>query len=279
MKKAATLFLAALMVLSLAACGDNGTTTTTPAGGSNTTKAPERTTQKTPEGSKQTTATSDNGNNPPSLINDTLVLVPVTATYKYQVFYCPYSSSGENGTYTSDELQSFMDTYGWEMGAATIPEEAVNAINEFADSAAGPFGYDGNVGFSTNNKVFDEDGNVIDNNPDVDWKGDNHGLICSTTFEIENLEEFKNTYSDVYMYFWYDNTPSVYLNGQLIFYYNTELTGNPGDWVDTPTVVDSEQMEDVDIMDLLVEGTNTITIVMKDAWGGRECAFELDADV
>lgn len=278
MKKTASMFLAALMILSLAACSDNGTTTTPAPGGSNkdnaTTTAPKNnnTTTKTTSGN----TTSDPTVNPPTPEFPDLVLVAMNSTFKYKVFSCPYSSSGPNGTYDPDELKDFMDSYGWEMGAEAIPDDAVAAIEAFTDSAEGPFGIDMNGGYEAGG-LADADGNPLSCNPEVDWKGDNHGLICSTTFEVEDLEKLKNNY-DVYLYFWYDNTPSVYINGKLAFYYNTDCTGNPGDWVDSPVIVDPDSLEVESIVDLLVEGTNTVTIVMKDAWGGRYCAFELDAE-
>lgn len=284
MKRAATLFLAALMTLSLAACGDNGDTSTVEDSRSQSpskTTAPKNSSDKGNGGTpaKTTDATTEAAAPPPLEENEDLILVPVDATYKYKTFECVYNGSGAGGSYETDALKDFMDSYGWDMGAAEIPDSAKTAIDEFTDSAAGPFGYSMDGSFDING-VYDKDGNPLSNNPDVDWTGDNHGLICSVTFEIENLEEFKQKYDDLYLYFWYDNTPSVYLNGRLVFYYNTELTGNPGDWVDTPTVVDAALMEDLGdqtMMDLLVEGTNTVVIVLKDAWGGRECAFELDA--
>lgn len=292
MKRSASLFLAALMVVcmtTLAACGESDTTTTgAPANsgsnsasvGASSDNTPSSSTN-TPEGSTPVASESNNGTTPgdtlpPPIQYEPRVLVAADGKYHYQVFECIYDGSGAGGTYITDDLDDYMATFGWTLGDATIPEDALADIFSW-DEANGPFGTENGV------VGWDNDSNELYNNFDVDWAGDNHGLIVATTFTIENLEEFKAAYEDVFITFWYDNTPSVYLNGRLIMYKNTELTGNPGDWVDSFNYVDEDDsifdpLEGDTLMDRLVEGENTLVIVMKDAWGGRECCFELAAE-
>lgn len=269
MKRSSTIFLAALMIVSmtatLASCGGNGDTTT--AGG--TTDAPKSTTKN--PGVTNPPETSDGPDTGFSYVEPT-VLIAADSEFSYKVFSAPYSATGPNGTYdeAADELAAYMAGYAWEMGADKIPESALTDIRAYTDKANGPFG----------------DANGVEGlgytNTDIGWSGDNHGLICRATFNIENLEQFKKDYKDLVLTMWYDNTPSIYLNGTLLFYMNTDLTGNPGDWVDAFNDIDpygshSDYLTDAaaTMMDLLVEGENDIIIVLKDAWGGRECCFEL----
>lgn len=288
MKKIASLLLAALMVATLASCGDSEETPAGSSGASsdNGGSSAVTTTENTPA-----STSADPGNTPESTEGDTdttpttpaggstLILVSPTATYKYRVFSAPYSAGGAGGEYdpAADELADYMSGLGWNLGDAELPADALNDIKAFEDEAQGPFG-DCDV-----SRYWDENEEPLSNNADVDWAGDNHGLILYTTFNIENLEQFKEQYEELLVYFWYDNTPSVYLNGKLVLYRNTELTGNPGDWVDNFDLVDPgdvafEPLGDDTLMDRLVQGENTLVIVMKDAWGGRECCFEIDAE-
>lgn len=281
MKRSVSLFLAALMVVSmtaLASCDKKEPDTTT--GGNNASgnttsdSTPSSSENKPADSSKPAETDEDPGKvDPPE--DGTLYLVSTTAEYKYRVFECQYSASGAGGEYTTDDLADFMATYSWELGDAKLPDEAKEAIYAFEDSAVGPFG-DCNV------SAWNEFDEPITNNPEVNWAGQNHGLICATTFTIDNLAEFKEKYSEVYVTFWYDNTPSVYLNGDLVMYLNTDCTGNPGDWVDSFMTLDEDAaIYDVlegTLMDHLVEGENTLVIIMKDAWGGRECCFEMCAE-
>ncbi|MGM9680876.1 MAG: hypothetical protein ACI3XR_05170 [Eubacteriales bacterium] len=276
MKRKASLMLAALMIVSmtatLASCGGDTPETTT---GSDTT-----TTTSSVTTTSSATTTSNVVADPSTPTSGGLLptgdtpLVEADSEYAYKVFYCPYSASGPNGTYdeTQDELVEYMSGFGWTMGDDTIPDAAMDDIKSWTDKANGPFG-DCNVsGYGYTNA-------------DIGWTDQNHGLMLYTTFTIDNLEEFKNAYEDLYMVMWYDNTPSIYINGTLIFYKNTNLTGDPKDWTDGDTFKDvwPEDEEGYltdatqDMLSLLVEGENTVVIILKDAWGGRECCFELGA--
>lgn len=276
MKRKVSLLLAALMIVSmtatLASCGGNQAETTTEGG--TTTSAASSTTSsaKSPNPTVPSNPTTPESTNGPLYTGD-LPLVEADNEYAYKVFNCPYSSTGAGGTYDAeqDELLQYMSQYAWATDDLTIPDAAMEDIKSWTDKVTGPFG-DCNVsayGYS---------------NADIGWTDQNHGLMVYTTFTIDNLEEFKATYEDLYMVFWYDNTPSVYINGTLVFHMDTECTGNPGDWVDTFTDVIPDDDEDErfteasrDMLSLLVEGENNVVIILKDAWGGRECCFELGA--
>ena len=282
MKRSVSLFLAALMAVSmvaLTACGDNGSTTTDSGSGKpgNSQSNPGQS-SSTPNQSSTPESSSQDDVEPPIPEVNTLYLVSASSTYKYKVFECKYSSGGPGGTYETDALADYMNSFGWDMGAEEIPADALADILAYDTSAKGPFG-DCNVSGMT-----DENDEFLENSPAVDWVGDNHGLIVATTFEIEDLAAFEEKYSEIFLTFWYDNTPSVYLNGKLVLYKNGELMGGEyADWVDSFMPMDPDDSvfdplgEDT-LMDRLVEGTNTLVIVMKDAWGGRECCFEMAAE-
>lgn len=273
MKKIISTILCAAMIISgatlLCSCGDEKEPETTTKAPAATMQVPAATTTKKPE--TTTTPTPDPTSEPTTpTVNSQLILGD--QEWHYKVFSCPYSSTGPNGVYDEDldEFEKFFGEHSWDHEAANLPEGLIDEMKAWPTAAA-PFG--------------DADSSVT--HSDIGWSGDNHGLIVYTTFNIENLEEFKKAYNFLEIFTWFDNSPSFYLNGRLFFRMDTNVTANPADWVDAQTVLELDDGElhaewtpdgingNADVMDLLVEGENTFVAVLKDAWGGRELQLEM----
>lgn len=271
MKKIISTILCAAMIISgatvLCSCGDEKepVTTTAPAA---TTQAPTAITTKKSETTK--TPAAPPSSDPTPTVDP--ALISFEQEWHYKVFSCPYNSTGPNGVYVEDldEFELFFGEHSWDHEAANIPDGLIDEMKKWPTAAA-PFG--------------DRDSTVT--HSDIGWSGDNHGLILCTTFNIENLDEFKKAYNFLEIYTWFDNTPSFYLNGRLFYRMDSNLTGDPGDWIDSQTVLEIDEGEffaewtpdgingNANVMDLLVDGENTFVAVLKDAWGGREFQFEL----
>lgn len=272
MKKLISTILCAAMIISgatlLCSCSNEKEPEITTEQAAATTQAPSATTTKKPE------VTTDPVTPPTDTPTPTVNAELITAEqeWHYKVFACPYSSTGPNGVYDEDrdEFEAFFRDHSWDHDAATLPEGLIDEMKAWPTAAA-PFG--------------DADSSVT--HSDIGWSGDNHGLIVYTTFNIENLEEFKKTYNFLEIYTWFDNSPTFYLNGKLFFRMDTNVTANPADWVDSQVILELDEGElhadwtpdgingNADVMDLLVEGENTFVAILKDAWGGRELQLEM----
>ena len=275
MKKILSVILCITMLMSLAAaftsCTDNNAVETT----AGKTEAPATTTTAkitTADDKKPDVTTVDDGGE--EIPDSVMIISPDEQEWHYKVFLCPYSSTAQNGTYDAeqDEFEKFYVDHSWEHDAEDLPNGLIDEMKEWP-TAVGPFG--------------DADSGV--EHTDIGWTDDNHGLMLYTTFTIDNLEEFKKNYANLEIWVWFDNTPTFYLNGKLIYHMDTEVTGNPADWVDGITFLDPEDMkfedyfaEDIttanDIFNYLVEGENTLVVTLKDAWGGRKFDFEMSAN-
>ncbi len=273
MKKVLSVILCIAMFMSLAAmftsCSNNSADTTTAEGteAPTTTTADAKTTTAEIKKPDVTTADGSTVEIPESLT----LIAPYEQEWHYKVFFCPYSSTAAGGTYDAeqDEFEKFYLDHSWEHDADDLPNGLIDEMKEWP-TVVGPFG--------------DRDTGV--DHADIGWTGDNHGLMLYTTFNIDNLEEFKKNYANFEIWVWFDNTPTFYLNGKKIFRMDTNCTGNPGDWVDTITFIDPEDVkyaeyfaDDIttanDIFSYLVEGENTLVVTLKDAWGGREFDLEM----
>lgn len=269
MKKLISTILCAALIIGgasvLASCNKADDTSTT-------TAEAKKTTATTTVTNVTTTKAPDDPVTPPTEPQTPTVapeLILADQEWHYKVFSCPYSSTGPNGVYDEslDEFEAYFRDKSWDHDAANIPDGLIDEMKSWPTAAA-PFG----------------DGDSYADHSDIGWTGDNHGLIVYTTFKIDDLEAFKSAYDTIEIYTWYDNTPTFYLNGKLIFRMDTNCTANPADWVDGATLLDLEDNEfagegiesNADLIDLLVEGENTFVITMKDAWGGRELQFDMN---
>lgn len=270
MKKLISTILCAAMIISgasaLVSCNKADDTSTTTADAAKTTAA-------TTTATVTTTKAPDDPVTPPTTEPKTTTVEPELILgdqeWHYKVFSCPYSATGPNGVYDEDldEFEAYFRDKSWDHDAANIPDGLIDEMKEWPTAAA-PFG----------------DGDSYVDHSDIGWTGDNHGLIIYTTFKIDDLAAFKNAYDTIEIFTWFDNTPTFYLNGKLIFRMDTNCTANPADWVDSVTLLDLSDNEyagegiesNADLIDLLVEGENTFVIVLKDAWGGRELQFDMN---
>ena len=191
---------------------------------------------------------------------DDWTLMPLLTDWHYRTFYCPtlYNNSNEGVLYDpyEDEMAAWLEEKGdgWYKNPDVL-EEMSNWPTRTA-----PMGdrYDA----------------LGENGSPIGWSGDDHGLICYTTFELTGEEmswvEMADV-NDIYMDVWYDNTFYIWINGTLVYFHDGE--GAPqdeggNDWNDYLEPIDF--MDGVDIREVLKEGTNEIVVSLKDSWGGRE---------
>ena len=259
MKKLFSILLAGLMVFGMAACaGETATDETTVPGDGATT--PGATTIRP----AITTPNMDPGGSPEGF--EDWELLELATDWHYMIFNCPtLHSSGDEGTEydpEQDEMAAWLAAKGedWYKNPDVIAEMAA------WDVKTAPMGdrYDG----------------LGDGNSPIGWAGDAHGLICYTTFEL-SAEQMTWVaaagINDIYMNVWYDNTFYIWINGTLVYFHDGEGApqGQGGaDWNDALEGVDF--MDDVDIREILKEGTNEIVVSLKDGWGGREFILGLD---
>jgi hypothetical protein len=270
MKRKISLFLAALMVVSsaafLASCSgseESGTDTTTD-GGADTSAAATTTAAAA---TTSATTTTENSVVITPLVPDETYLVGYQAEteWHYKVFSAPYSSSGAGGTFSedTDEFAAYQASMGWENGVATLPDGVIEDMATWP-TASGAFGDRGNY------------------DTDIGWSGDNHGLMLMATFDIDDLDTLKSSYENVSLWAFFDNTMYVYINGTLVF--ADDANCQSGDWNDAyaylgPDGGSCDQYFEVeDLKDVLVQGTNTIVVTLKDCWGGREIELDLVAE-
>ncbi len=91
------------------------------------------------------------------------------------------------------------------------------------------------------------------------WQGDNHGIFLITTFEIDDLDKAQNKSYYAEMYF--DNTITIYLNGNRVFYHERWNT--------------SYEEIVLGFKNYLKEGKNILAISLLDDVGGREFDMSL----
>lgn len=258
MKKLFALLLAGLMVFSMASCADDNTDPADTTTGGNTT------TVATTTKPAITTPPSIEPEDPNALDNWTLM--PLETDWHYKIFNCPtLTNSGDEGTSydpDQDEMAQWLAEKGeeWYKNADVLSEMAG------WDIQTAPMG--------------DRYDRLGDGNSPIGWAGDNHGLICYTTFEL-TAEQMNwvaaAEQNDIYMDVWYDNTFYIWINGTLVYSHDGEgAPQNSGgaDWNDALEPVDFD--EDVDIRKILKEGENTIVVTLKDGWGGREFILALE---
>jgi len=250
MKKVLTLLLAALMVTSLFACGNDSDnkTDTTPA---STTAA------STTAASTTAAATTKAPDEPQQPTEDkSFTLFEDTLDWAYKVFNCPYTpgSNGDAGG-SFDPATDEMATYITEN-----PEWFKNGATLTADwpKSAAPFG------------------NRATSQSPIGWEGDAHGLMLYTTFDLtaDQLALLKTAKEgDVYMNLFYDNTCYIYINSTLVF--SEDASCQSGDWNEEQEPVEFNA-DGLDLASLFKEGTNEISVSLKDCWGGREFIMSLE---
>lgn len=248
MKKVLTLLLAALMATSLFACGSDSddNTDTTPA---STTAA------STTAASTTAAATTKAPDEPqqPTTENKSFTLFEDTLDWAYKVFNCPYSGSGAGGSFApaTDEMATYItENPEWYKNGATLAADWPKAAAPFGDRAA--------------------------SQSSIGWEGDAHGLMLYTTFDLtaDQLALLKTAKEgDIYMNLFYDNTCYIYINGTLVF--SEDANFQSGDWNEEQEPVDFNA-DELDLASLFKEGTNEISVSLKDCWGGREFIMSLE---
>ncbi len=103
-------------------------------------------------------------------------------------------------------------------------------------------------------------GDRVDPSNGSGWEGNLHCILLITKFNIDNLElaKTKQFYANIF----YDNTMTVYLNGNKVFY--------DSGWVDS--YIDLSLPE---FNNYLIQGENTLSISVCDDTGGREFDMSL----
>ena len=273
MKKICSLLMtAALLATFLASCGKEPAATTDASTAATTTVV-------TTNGLTQGTTVTPPSTNTPAIplgnngvddyTTETIQFVSRDGDWSYKVFSMTYTGvdgDRENAaTYDNDTMAEYMAGYNWELGAETLPQGVLDDVKNW-DVSKGPFGDNGSY-----------------NEQPIGFEGDNHGLMISTTFHIEDLEELKADYNYFNVYSHYDNTFALYVNGTLVYRHFTADTGKP-DWTSKVERLNSYYRNisgvyfigSAALMDLLVEGENTIFVMVKDAWGGRVLVVEAD---
>lgn len=280
MKKTLSILLTATMLLTsaamLASCSEEqAVETTTVASGvlitppTITTVTPSTTeTPKTDEPTGPVDSLGSNGTND-YILGESLMLVARDGDWSYKVFSMirtsPDGDREHGATYDNDTMAEYMNGYGWELGGTTIPADALADMKNW-EVSKGPFGDNGTY-----------------NEQPIGFEGDNHGLIISTTFNVTDLAELKEDFTFFNLYSHYDNTFALYVNGTLVYRHFTAETGKP-DWTSTVErlnvyhnkVSGAYFIGNAGLWDLLVEGENTITAMVKDAWGGRVLVVEAE---
>lgn len=200
-----------------------------------------------------------------------LVLVDNRGAWKYKLFSMVYT--GEDGDRVNlgvfdpatDTMAQYMEKNGWEMGDKKMPDAVLEDVANW-ETSRGPFG--------------DHGGDYHE--VDIGFAGDNHGLMIFQSFEIVDLEEFLYSYQKLNLYCHYDNTVSIYLNGALVYRHSVDESGTP-DWNGSRELlntyykdVNAYYIGDEAVMEMLVEGENTLFAMVKDAWGGRVLNLSLE---
>lgn len=198
------------------------------------------------------------------------VLVRRHGEWSYKLFSMKYTGADEDrenpATFDpeTDTMAEYMRQHNWTMGDKSLPRSVLDDVASW-EVVTGNFGDDGD---------YEE--------VDIGFAGDNHGLMICTTFDIADLEEFRYTFKKVNLYSHYDNTVSIYLNGTLVYRHSIDESGTP-DWTGDYECLNTYYQEvnayfigDDELMNLLVQGQNTLFAMVKDGWGGRVLVLGMD---
>ena len=202
---------------------------------------------------------------------DRYVLVENNTEWHYKLFSMKFTGmEGDRfnlGTFDpdTDTMASYMADHNWNMGDEKLPASVLEDVENWSVNR-GPFG--------------DHGGNYHET--DIGFEGDNHGLMICATFNIIDLAEFLYDYDALNFYCHYDNTVSIYLNDTLVYRHSIDEAGTPdwnGDRERLNTYykdVNAYYIGDEAVMELLVEGDNTLLAMVKDGWGGRVLNLSLE---
>ncbi len=244
MKKVLSVILAALMTASMAAglvsCNDDqGNSAST----DNNTTAPAATTVK-----PVVTDAPDDPDDPDDSAKEDWTLMADDSYWNYMLFECPFT--------------------GEQDGTGTFPEDTDEMAKYIADHPDWMTDYETMKTWEKYQAPMGDRALALgDGNSPIGWAGDTHGILLYGSFELtaEQLQLVKESnQGDICMNMWYDNTIYIYINGELV--YSNDANCAAGDWNDKQEYIDF----DVDIREILKEGTNEVTVSLKDCWGGRE---------